>query len=109
MFDANASHIPCGQLFFAEVQALDSQLRQFGVNAGDLLLCEHVEKSGYRGRVNKQTKIYRSINLAPFVWMQNNGHCDFSWMVYSGRPDGSGFIDDKWESKAIEFLGGSWI
>lgn len=108
MFDANAAHINCGERFFAEVHATDAQLEAMGVNCGDILICVHKEKSGGRMRINESSLIYTSINSEPKEWRYDSKSEDWSWMVYSGRPSGNGFISDKWKDKALEFLGGSW-
>ena len=58
MFDANAAHIPNGQLFFAEVHSTNEFLLRHNIKQGDILLCEHVIKSGERSRLNELTKIW---------------------------------------------------
>lgn len=107
MFDANASHIKEGEQFFAEVHATDRQLRDRGIKEGDLLLCEHVLKSNERPRDNLISKIWVSKDSEPFEWRHDLSD-EWSWMVYSGRPNGMGFIRDFWKQKALDFLGGKW-
>lgn len=34
---------------------------------------------------------------------------EWCWLVYSGRPNGNGFICDRWKKKALNFLGGEWV
>lgn len=109
MFDANAAHIKCGQLFFAEIHSVDSQLEAMGVQFGDIVLVKHAEKSGERLRINASSAIYKSKDCQGEEWRHDKRNDDdWSWMVYSGRPDGSGFIHDKWKQKALAFLGGRW-
>lgn len=36
------------------------------------------------------------------------GFDDYSFFVYSGCPDGTGFISEEWKQKALDFLGGEW-
>jgi hypothetical protein len=109
MFDANAAHIPCGELFFAEVHAVDAQIKSFGVSAGDIVLCKHNLKSGDRFRVNDSSMIITCMGGSENEWLFDEHSDDWSWLVYSGRPSGNGFINDKWKSKALDFLGGEWI
>lgn len=108
MFDANAAHIKEGELFFAEVHSLNESLYWKGVKKGSIVLCEHVEKEGYRFRDNVDTKIWTSIGATHF---HHNAKEDGrgSWLVYSGRPNGKGFICEEWKKKALDFLGGEWI
>ena len=107
MFDANAASVKEGELFFAEVHGTDSQLLSAGINCGDIILCSHVKKSDERPRINLISKIWSKKYADPLEWSAD-GSEEWSWMVYSGRPDGSGFISPKWRAKALEFLGGEW-
>lgn len=107
MFDANAAHIKCGEKFFAEVHATDEQLKSMGINCGDIILCEHVDK-GESPRENAKSMVFTSKGCKGREWLFDERSEDWSWMVYSGRPSGGGFIDDKWKSKALEFMGGCW-
>ncbi|MFV8383403.1 hypothetical protein ACNO5E_04775 [Vibrio parahaemolyticus] len=108
MFDANADHIPLGQRFFAEVHGVNSQLEEAGIARGDIVLCEHVEKSSDRIVRSLLTKIWVSMAAEPVTYRYEPIHKDWSWMVYSGRPDGRGFIDEAWKAKALMFLNGEW-
>lgn len=109
MFDANAAHIPVGELFFVEVHCVDSQLKEHGIKQGDIILCQHVEKSKEVCRENLISNIFTGIESDPFDWIGDFSRDDWSWMVYSGRPNGNDFIDNKWKAKALAFLGGKWI
>ena len=106
MFDANAAHIKEGEKFFAEIHAVDAQLTTMGVKCGDIVLCEHVTKSGGSPRDNLTSRVYVSNSAEPVNWHYDVKSEDWSWMVYSGRPNGNGFINDKYKKKALEFLGG---
>ena len=108
MFDANAAHIKEGEKFFAEVHAVDAQLTTMGVKCGDIVLCEHVTKSEGSLRDNLISKIYTGKDSAPLNWHYDIHSEDWSWMVYSGDPNGNGFINDKYKQKALDFLGGEW-
>lgn len=107
MFDANAAHIKEGELFFAEVHGADSQLLSAGIHNGDIIMVSHVAKSLGRPRDNLLSKIWKSKECDPIEWT-SNGSREFSWMVYSGRPDGTGFINDQWKAKALAFMGGNF-
>lgn len=106
MFDANAAHIKEGEKFFAEVHCLDSQLEEAGIKVGDIVLCEHIEKTSTRE--NLVSKVWVCNQSDPIEWVFKPDADDWSWMVYSGRPNGKGFIHEKWKQKALDFLGGSW-
>lgn len=107
MFDANAAYIKIGEKFFAEVHEVDQQLVAAGVKVGDIILCEHVEKTDNRPVENAKSKFWRSLDSEPIEWL-GDGDPDWSWMKYSGRPNGQGFICERWKAKALEFMGGSW-
>ncbi len=113
MFDANASGVPVGKKFFAEVHSVNAELTEMGVVRGDIILCEHVRKT-------VPNKFGCEENILTYIWTKQDrfmGHYRYNdseaengygFMVYSGCPDGNGFIDDKWKEKALEFLGGNW-
>lgn len=107
MFDANASHIPLGEKFFAEVHSTDELLVEHGVGVGGILLCEHIEKSEDFCNRNLVTRVLASKDSDPFEWVPEKS-TEFSWMVYSGRPNGKGFISERWRQKALDFLGGAF-
>lgn len=107
MFDANAAHIPVGQKFFAEVHSTNDELLEYGIKRGDIILCEHVLKEGVRERDNVDTFIWTNTSEEGFHFNSkaSEGWC---WLVYSGRPNGKGFICEEWKQKALDFLGGEW-
>lgn len=110
MFDANAGHIKCGDEFFAEVHSMSEQLRDMGIRRGDIVLCKHNEKAGHRMRENVESTIWTVVDGARVEHTYRPKEDDsMSWLVYSGRPNGIGFISDEWKSKALEFLGGEWV
>ena len=106
MFDANAAHIKEDEKFFAEVHAIDSQLECAGIKVGDIVLCEHIEKTSPRG--NLVSKVWLCNQSDPIKWLFNPAAEDWAWLVYSGRPNGKGFINENWKQKALDFLGGNW-
>lgn len=110
MFDANADHIKCGELFFAEVHSVDVQLDNLGIKVGDIILCRHTKKNTDKIHRTALSDIWLSNDAEPVGYDSNDtgGVKGWAWLVYSGRPNGSGFINDKWKSKALEFLGGEW-
>lgn len=115
MFDANAAHIPNGELFFAEVHSTNELLLKHNIKQGDILLCEHVIKSGERSRTNELTKIWTSYKgeVIEYRDAKDSSTDDWSWLVYSGRPNGNGFLGSadgqRWKNKALQFLGGEWL
>jgi len=108
MFDANAAHIPIGEKFFAEVHETNLQLRQMGIEVDDIVLCQHVKKSGHRSRTIDHTLIWINFNEEPVGYYDSAKGDEWAWLVYSGRMDGTGFICDGWKLAALEFLGGEW-
>ncbi|MEH0791541.1 hypothetical protein KW882_04580 [Vibrio parahaemolyticus] len=108
MFDANAGYIEIGRKFFAEVHAIDDQLAQAGIREGDIVLCEHVAKSEVSERFNTLTKIWQKKDSTPVEWVWDFDSDSWASLVYSGRPDGDGFIDECWSRMALDFLGGEW-
>ena len=109
MFDANAAHIKLGEIFFAEVHESDHQIKSMGISVGDIVLCSHISNLDDRPRFNHQTKIWTNFNSEPSIYTFSYGLDDNAWLIYSGRPNGAGFICDDWKAKAKEFLGGHWI
>ena len=107
MFDANASHINIGEKFFVEVHDTSRQLEVHGISVGDILLCEHVSKSGKRGRTNDHSILWLDKDTS-IGFFHKDEEGSYSWLVYSGRPSGSGFINEAWKNKALDFLGGKW-
>lgn len=111
MFDANASGVPIGKKFFAEVHSVNAELTKMGVIQGDIILCEHVNKTPTKFcEENTLTHIWTRQDGSVFPYKYNDSEAEngYGHMVYSGCPDGTEFINDKWEAKALEFLGGKW-
>jgi hypothetical protein len=107
MFDANAAYIKPGEKFFAEVHASNEQLEALGVQYGMIILCEHVSVLEQSPRLNDVTKIWLTKDSEPVEYKFDYSH-DYAWLVYSGRPNGLGFINEKWKAKALDFLNGVW-
>lgn len=108
MFDANASHVGIGEKIFVEVHGSSEFLEGKGINSGDILLCEHVLKSGERLSVNNHSRLWKENGGEHVDYLCDSDGNDFAWLVYSGRPNGKGFISKAWKGKALKFLGGSW-
>ena len=110
MVDTNARHIPVGEKFFDEVHSVNPQLCGIGVVKGDILLCEHTavsqDKYGFIEVV--ATRIWTHQDNTPYEYNHHSAEKPYGWLVYSGRPNGKGFISDMWKQKALEFLGGKW-
>jgi hypothetical protein len=106
-FDANADWIECGEDFFAEVHHTEGFLEQVGLKSGDIVLCQHVEKLRSSVRRNVKTLIFKDLKSCPIIVTPAQDH-EWSMLVFSGRPDGTGFINDEWKQKALNFLGGEW-
>jgi hypothetical protein len=101
MFDANMRYIKSGNRFFAELNSLDEDDKtDHGLSSGDVVLC-YMVTAGHKN---------------PTVIMMTEGKhipvsCNtsrYSWFVYAGSPDGSGFIDDKVKAKALKIMKGEW-
>ncbi|QGZ16119.1 hypothetical protein Kuja_1280 [Vibrio phage vB_VchM_Kuja] len=107
MFDANAAYIQIGEKFFAEVHESNEQLELLGVKRGMIVLCEHVSILEDTPRFPNLTKIWLQKDSEPVEYQFNYSH-DYAWLVYSGRPNGHGFINEKWKAKAFEFMLGAW-
>ena len=111
MFDANARHLPNGLLFFAECHNLNPEsmtLRKL-LKEGNIYLCEKVGDNPYKCEI----KIYLNSTRKDYITVKidHDDESTFDWyslFVYSGRPDGTGFIDNEWKQKALAFLGGEW-
>lgn len=112
MFDANAVGVEVGKKFFAEVHSVNAELCKMGIVRGDIILCEYVKKitSGKWCEDATNTKIWTEQDkyLGHYYYDDSSSELDYGLMVYSGCPDGTGFISDKWKQKALDFLGGKW-
>ena len=112
MFDANARHLPDGKLFFAECNSIDPDntlLINSFLKEGETYFFEKIGKNPYecKFRVYKDTGKLKYLQLVVDFEDEENFD-DYSLFVYSGRPDGTGFIDEEWRQKALDFLGGEW-
>ncbi|AGN51481.1 hypothetical protein VPLG_00042 [Vibrio phage eugene 12A10] len=111
MFDANARHLPDGRLFFAECHSIDPESNTLIelLKKGRIYLCEKLEDNPYDCRFRiflDSTKRDYILIIEDFEDEENFD--DYSLFVYSGCPDGTGFIDEEWKQKALDFLGGVW-
>lgn len=107
MFDANARYIPVGKKFFAEVHCVDSEMCRIGVITGDIILCEHIFKGEDEDEV-LETAIWTKQDKDKGHYNYLHQSSGYGLLVYSGRPDGTGFINNEWKQKALDFLGGKW-
>ena len=112
MFDANATGVPVGKRFFVEVHSVNAELAKMGIVRGDIILCEHIEKikAGKWCEDAVNTKIWtkQDKDSGHYFYDDSSSVLGYGLMVYSGCPDGTGFICDKWKAKALDFLGGEW-
>lgn len=108
MFDANATYIAVGELFFAQVNCSEESLQAQGVNDGDVILCSHISVHAGRPLFTHKTKIWTEKDKEPFIYTFEMGSDVYCWMFYIGRPDGGGFIHDDAKAKALAFMGGEW-
>lgn len=111
MFDANAAHIKCNSKFFAEIHSMNNQLLELGFRRGDIVLCYHTEKSGERLRKIENSMLWNPTSRTWVEYRDELRDCDgrMGWLVYSGRPNGQGFINETWKTKALAVLDGEWI
>ncbi len=111
MFDANARYLPDGKLFFAECHSIDpdSHILNKLLEVGKNYLCEKIgdnpHKYKFRIFLNSTKKDYITIGVD---FNDEENFDDYSLFVYSGCPDGTGFISEEWKQKALDFLGGEW-
>lgn len=111
MFDANARYLPDGKLFFAECRSLnpESFILNRLLKTGKVYLCEKLgdnpDTCKFRIFLNSTKKDYLTVGV-DFNKGENLDY--YTLFVYSGCPDGSGFICNKLRSEALDFLGGEW-
>lgn len=109
MFDANGSDIEIGVKFFVQVDRVNHQLEQLGIKQGDIVLCQHVEKTTDFLRENVHSLLWTSKEAEPVSYYDAKTlDTDWSLLVYAGVPSGAGFIDDEVRASALAFLGGEW-
>lgn len=114
MFDANASHINIGRLFFVEIQSGNDYLTSLGINRGDVIMCQHTEKGNTFTERNISSNIWylKDGVITKHVYIQSDDRG--GWLVYSGCPDGHGFLEyehrvNHYKEKALSFLNGVWL
>lgn len=91
--------LPKGLEFFAEAWSIDEngKLADLGYKSGDLIPCKMMSK----GHMNPAI-------LVDGVQITNNEGFYDTTLIYTGRFDGSGFIDEALKAKALVIIGGSW-
>ncbi|UOK16975.1 hypothetical protein [Vibrio phage phiKT1024] len=109
MFDANARHVEKNQMFFVKVVSVDDT----NIFINKLLKREHVYAcSKIEGDTNNyKMRIFLNKTFRDYITFEDSedGDNDFrNYFVYSGRLDGTGFIDNQEMEKAFQFLGGKW-
>lgn len=99
MFDANMRYVAKGKEFFAEVNAVRTfgKLYSAGYREGDVILCKMLSK----GHENPAVMVGN-------LQFTNNEEYMETLLIYAGRTDGSGFIDDTVRNKALQVLDGKW-
>ncbi|CAH9013690.1 conserved hypothetical protein [Vibrio phage 496E54-1] len=114
MFDANARGIPQGRKFFVEAHSINRQYKTYRklLKKGEVYLCEKIEGDEHEVIMH----LYLNSTCRDYIVIKENFHeedCfDYdSLFVYSGRPDGSGFLKQEQvqKQKALDFLGGEWL
>lgn len=111
MFDANARYLPDGKLFFAECHGVNPKNKVMTdlLRKGENYLCrkmgEDPNKCQFIIYLDNSRKGWYLFDMD----FDNEDDFDFySLFVYSGCPDGTGFISEEWKQKALDFLGGEW-
>ena len=104
MFDSNAGYFEIGVYFFSEVSRSNPFLEQYGIKEGDIVLCCHLSESETNPRFNKKTSICFDLKKEPIIYETYFNSDDLSLLIFSGLPDGSGFIDLQFKQKAKKFL-----
>ena len=94
MFDANARYLPAGSQFFAVVRVAD-QSTELGkkVWPGDVVLCTKLTKERNGG-----CKVAVHFPCESLLVDGYGSHAN--WLVYAGRTDFKGFINDDHREKA---------
>jgi hypothetical protein len=111
MFDANARHLPDGRLFFAECHSIDPErcILSESLKEGNIYLCEKMGNNPYQCTVIIYLNSTKKDSITVGIDFEDEeSFDDYSLFVYSGCPDGTGFICDEWKAKALDFLGGEW-
>lgn len=111
MFDANARYLPDGELFFAECHSIDhnSYILSRSLKEGNIYLCEKVSNDPHKCKFRIFLDDTKEDYLTVGENLHNEENFDYdSLFVYSGCPDGNGFINNDWKQKALDFLGGQW-
>ncbi|WP_199438587.1 hypothetical protein [Vibrio owensii] len=104
MLDGNAAGVDLGELYFLEVHEPGKKLRECGIVSGQILLCQNIKVSDD----GASCKIWVENHGEPIHVIVGSNIDDYCMLVYSGTPDGGGFIDPVWKEKALKFLGGEW-
>lgn len=111
MFDANARHLPDGKLFFAECHSIDPDNKVLFklLSSGKNYLCEKIGDDPYDCQFRVFLNSTKRDHITMVVDFEDEENFDcYSLFVYSGCPNGTGFISDEWKQKALDFLGGEW-
>lgn len=98
MFDANMRYLPEGKQFFAEVHFVDegSLEERLGLIAGQVVLCEMLEQTSDNPLVE--------FTLDGRKFRLRSNEEGYSWLVYSGDLDLTGFICEESRQKAKHVL-----
>ena len=89
MFDANLRWLPRGMEFFAKVHYVEDN--DLGLVNDQLIFCKMLEESEENPRVEMFLPTGNIITRCEDL--------HYTWIVYEGAADGTGFIDEasKWE------------
>lgn len=105
MIDANARWIPKGQWFFLGLDYVDNgdNANYHGLVEGDTVLCR-MDTEGHGTDV--QMTAYFPCGSKEII---SNDASTLSWLIYAGRPEGTGFLDNEpYKAKALKALHGEW-
>lgn len=101
MFDANASYIEKGVMFFAKICCIadDHILAYRGCKQGDVILCEMLTDDSDSPSVKVFTPSGETVTTE-----DDDFH---TWIVYSGSVDGTGFLQQESDvrKRALEIIG----
>ncbi|WXB47999.1 hypothetical protein WCWAEYFT_CDS0297 [Vibrio phage VB_VaC_TDDLMA] len=109
MLDANARHVEKNQIFFVKVVSVDdtnvfvSKL----LKKGNVYACSKIEGDTN----NYKMRIFLNNTFRDYITFEHreedNNHF-INFFIYSGRLDGTGFIDNIEMDQAFQFLGRKW-
>lgn len=104
MLDANAAGVDLNEYYFVEVFGVTASLSSMGLKPGMVALCQNYMRRGD----DTYFKLWLVYGGDPILCNTDDDIYEGTWFVYAGDVYGDGYISNKSESMALEFLGGCW-